>query len=239
VHLIPADIEPPVDAAVRVLHVDEALIVVDKPAPLPVHPGGRFHRNTLVHLLNLAVHPDKVRPAHRLDASTTGVMVLTRARRWAGLLQPQFASAAVEKRYLARVHGHPASETFRSEALLNAIPQETGRIDPEDEADAVAACTDFRVLARWDDGTSLVEAWPRTGRTNQIRAHLWQLGHPIAGDPFYLPEQAVGTAVTAALGDPPLCLHAAMIAFRHPVSGETVRFTAAPPAWAEGPPGLA
>ena len=235
VHLIPAEIEPPVNASVRVLHVDEALIVVDKPAPLPVHPGGRFHRNTLVHLLNLAVHPDKVRPAHRLDASTTGVMVLTRARRWAGLLQPQFASAEVEKRYLARVQGHPGSDSFRSEALLNAIPQETGRIDPEDEADAVAACTDFRVLARWDDGTALIEAMPRTGRTNQIRAHLWQLGHPIVGDPFYLPERKVGAAVTAALGDPPLCLHSAMIAFRHPVSGEMVRFTAEPPAWALGP----
>jgi RluA family pseudouridine synthase len=235
VHLIPAEIEPPVDAAVRVLHVDEALVVVHKPAPLPVHPGGRFHRNTLIHLLNLAVHPDKVRPAHRLDASTTGVMVLTRARRWAGLLQPQFASGEVEKRYLARVHGHPAADRFRSEASLHAIPQETGRIDPDDEGETVTACTDFLVVARWDDGTSLVEAMPRTGRTNQIRAHLWQLGHPIVGDPFYLRAGKVGATVTAELGDPPLCLHSAMIAFRHPVSGAEVRFTAEPPAWALGP----
>ena len=232
VHVIPAEIEPPVNADVAVLHVDEALVVVNKPAPLPVHPGGRFCRNTLVHLLNLALHPDKVRPAHRLDASTTGVMVLTRSRRWAGVLQPQFASGAVEKCYLVRVAGHPAADAFVSEALLNSVPQEAGIVAPEDDAAALTARTEFRVRARCADGTAVLEAVPCTGRTNQIRAHLWQLGHPVVGDPYFLPGGRVGTAITAAPDAPPLCLHSARIAFRHPVDGRPVVFEAPPPAWA-------
>lgn len=234
VHLIPAEIEPDVNAAVRVLYADEALVVVDKPAPLPVHPAGRFCRNTLVHLLNLAVYPDKVRPAHRLDASTTGVMVLTRSRRWAGLVQKQFASGGVRKRYVVRVHGHPGEDEFESRALVNGLPWEVGVRAVEDDEGALEAHTGFRVLERSGDGTALLEAEPFTGRTNQIRAHLWQLGHPVVGDPFYLAGGKTGMTVTGELGGEPLCLHSAHVAFRHPVSGEWVTFEAAAPDWAVG-----
>ena len=80
------------NAAVRLLHVDEAIIVLDKPAPLPFHPGGRYNRNTLQFLLAIAFHPQRPRPAHRIDANTTGVTVVCRTRHFAGELQRQFQS---------------------------------------------------------------------------------------------------------------------------------------------------
>jgi UPF0176 protein len=82
--LLPGHVEPPVNADIRLLHEDEAVVVLHKPAPLPVHPGGRFNRNTLLHLLHLVYAPQKLRPAHRLDANTSGLMVLARTRRFAG-----------------------------------------------------------------------------------------------------------------------------------------------------------
>ncbi|MFM7261768.1 MAG: hypothetical protein ACKO3W_14320 [bacterium] len=84
-------------------------------------------------------------------------------------------------------------------------------------------------------GTALLEAneaQPRTGRTNQIRVHLWHLGFPIVGDAAYLADGAVGETQTLTVDDPPLCLHAHRIAFHHPLSKERVEFEAEPPAWA-------
>jgi UPF0176 protein len=94
------------------------------------------------------------------------------------------------------------------------------------------AHTDFRVLRRFDDGTALLEARPRTGRTNQIRIHLAHLGWPVCGDRAYLTGSEVGEVQTLGLDAPPLCLHAFEITFRHPVNGEPVTFKAPPPAWA-------
>ncbi len=93
-HLFPDVTEPEVNGAVEILHEDEALIVVNKPAPLPMHAGGRFYLNTLRHILNAAYHPQKPQPAHRLDANTTGVVLVARTRPFAANLQSQFAQAA-------------------------------------------------------------------------------------------------------------------------------------------------
>ena len=82
--------------------------------------------------------------------------------------------------------------------------------------------------SRDPDGTSLIEARPLTGRTNQIRIHLWDAGFPIVGDPLYLPGRVLGTTQTLAVNDPPLRLHAHRIAFQHPVTGERVTFSAEP-----------
>ena len=110
--LKPATTEPAVDARVRLLYEDEAIVVLSKPSPLPMHPGGRFKRNTLDYLLTQVYSPHHPRPAHRLDANTSGLVVCSRTRRIAGLLQPQFTEGKVEKTYLARVHGKPTEETF-------------------------------------------------------------------------------------------------------------------------------
>src|SRR3569832_2393086 len=93
---------------VSVLYEDEAIVVLDKPAPLPMHPGGRFYRNTLQYVLDTVYSPQKPRPSHRLDANTTGVVVVARTRHFASLIQPQIANNDVKKVYLVRISGHPA-----------------------------------------------------------------------------------------------------------------------------------
>jgi RluA family pseudouridine synthase len=228
-HVFPATREPDVSTSIRVLHEDEAIVVVSKPAPLPLHPSGRFNRNTLQAFLNIAYHPQKLRPIHRLDANTTGIIAFARTRHFARQLQPQFAAGDVEKRYLARIQGHPPATHFYSDAPIANCPTTLGARAIDD--DGQPAHTDFSVLHLYADGTSLVEAIPTTGRTNQIRAHLWDLGHPIVGDQTYLPNRCYGETQTHSIQDPPLCLHAERIAFFHPLSKERVTFECAAPAW--------
>ncbi|MGH2549834.1 MAG: pseudouridine synthase, partial [Thermomicrobiales bacterium] len=103
-------------------------------------------------------------------------------------------------------------------------------VDPE----GLAARTDFRVLRRDPDGTALLEVRPRTGRTNQIRVHLWELGWPIVGDTAYLADQKMGETQTIEVDAPPLCLHAWRLTFDHPLTEERVAFEA-PPTWGEAP----
>ncbi len=231
-HKFPNVIEPDVSGAVEILHEDEALIVLNKPAPLPMHAGGRFYRNTLQHLLNAAYHPQRPFPAHRLDANTTGLVLVTRTRHFAGRLQPQFARGEVRKFYLVRVQGQPADEVFSCDAPISAESGELGSrtVDAEN---GLSARTEFRVLQKNADGTTLLEARPLTGRTNQIRVHLWHLGFPVCGDAVYLPGRKMGDTQTLRVGDPPLCLHAWRISFVHPMSHQPVEFTAPPPgSWA-------
>jgi RluA family pseudouridine synthase len=225
-HLFPATREPEVSAAIRVLHVDEALIVIDKPAPLPFHPGGRFNRNTLQYLLSVAFHPQRPRPAHRIDANTTGVVVVCRTRHFAGLLQKQFQRGEVEKIYLVRVQGHPSQDDFVCDAPISAESGEMG--GRTTEGGTLPSRTECSVLRREADGTALLEARPVTGRTNQVRVHLWDMGYPVCGDPLYLPGRAMGDTQTLAVDDPPLQLHAHRISFTHPVNGERMTFTAPP-----------
>jgi UPF0176 protein len=88
------------------------------------------------------------------------------------------------------------------------------------------------VRQRTADGTTLLQANPLTGRTNQIRVHLWHLGFPVCGDAVYLPEQKLGNTQTLAVGDAPLCLHAWRIQFVHPLTHQPVEFSAPIPDWA-------
>ena len=230
-HLQPATIEPDVNVAIRILHEDEAILVIHKPAPLPMHPSGRFNRNTLQHILAAVYAPQSPRPAHRLDANTTGIVVFARTKYFAGLLQPQFARGEVEKLYLARVQGHPPEDRFTSTAPISDVPGVLGSREI-DEVAGLPAQTNFRVLERSADGTALLEVVPLTGRTNQIRVHLWQLGWPICGDPVYLVGQRVGDTQTHAVDASPLCLLARRITFQHPLTRARVTFEAERPEWA-------
>jgi len=228
-HVFPGVVEPEVNGRVEILHEDEALIVVNKPAPLPMHAGGRFYRNTLQYILAAVYQPEKPYPAHRLDANTTGLVLVARNGRFAGRLQPQFARGRVEKRYLVRIQGHPEPDTFACDA---PISRRSGELGSRTVAgtEGLAARTEFTVRERRADGTTLLEARPLTGRTNQIRIHLWHLGFPVCGDPVYLPGQKLGATQTLAPGDPPLGLHAWRIQFRHPLTHQPAEFTAPPPA---------
>ena len=214
-HLTPAMVEPDVNADIRILYEDDHLIVVDKPAPLPMHPSGRFNRNTLVHILNVVYAPLRPRAAHRLDANTSGVVVFSKTRSVAARVQPQFESGTIEKRYVARIHGHPEAEQFECTAPIGTNTTGVGgrRIDP----DGQAARTEFVVRQRDTDGTSLIYCYPKTGRTNQIRLHLWHLGFPIVGDPLYQPDGNMGEQQTLTPSDPPMQLLAESI--QAPASG--------------------
>ena len=224
--LQPGIVEPEVSADIRILHEDEAILVLHKPAPLPVHPSGRFNRNTLQHFLELAYHPQKPRAAHRLDANTTGLIVCARTRHFAGILQPQFERGEVRKTYLVNVNGHPDWDQHICEAAISPEPIEAGL--REIRPDGLPTRTEFHVVARRLDGTALLEARLLTGRTNQIRLHLQHLGLPVVGDPVYRPNRPQGAAQTLTPGEPPLDLHAWKLSFRHPLTGAQTHFVAEP-----------
>ena len=228
-HRLPQTIEPVVNGDVTVLHEDEALIVLNKPAPLPMHAGGRYTRNTLQQILNTVYRPQKPKPAHRLDANTTGLVIAARSRHFAGRLQSQFAQGSVRKTYLVRVKGHPVADELRCDAPIGRQAHASGTREVDAQGDAAA--TAYKVLQRLADGTSVLEAQPLTGRTNQIRLHCKFLGFPVIGDAAYGSEDE-SPRQTLGVDEPPLCLHAWKLEFSHPVSGEAMNFTATPPAWA-------
>jgi 23S rRNA-/tRNA-specific pseudouridylate synthase len=159
-------------------------------------------------------------------------MLITRTRHFAGKLQPQFAHGGVEKLYIARVQGAPPENNFICDAPISVASGELGSRKVDNES-GLAARTEFRVLQKNADGTTLLEARPLTGRTNQIRVHLWHLGFPIVGDPVYLAGGNIGEMQTLGVDDPPLFLHAWKICFTHPLTNLPAQFTAPPPAWAE------
>jgi len=227
-HLFPDTVEPDVATDIQILWEDAALVVIAKPAPLPMHPCGRFNRNTLTEWLATVYAPEVLRPAHRLDANTTGVVLFSRTRRVAQQIQAQFDATLVEKVYRVICHGHPEADAFTCRQPIGRQRGRTGTrvLDPQ----GLAAETECRVLQRRPDGSSLLEARPRTGRTNQIRVHLWGLGHPVVGDPLYRLDQQLGETQTLAVGDAPLRLHAWRLTLTHPLSQQPISFTAAPPA---------
>jgi UPF0176 protein len=231
VQIFPPDVEPPVSADIRVLHEDDAILLVHKPAPLPMHASGRFHRNTLQSILNLVYAPKYPRPVHRLDSNTTGLVLFARTRHFSRVIQQQFLAGTVDKKYLVRVQGHPEKDLFFSEAPISVSPDVMG-IRTIDEIDGLGSRTDFTVLERCADGTSLLEAKLGTGRTNQIRVHLWQLGMPVVGDPAYLTEQRIGGTQTLTPDDAPLQLHAWRLSFDHPATGARMDFETERPQWA-------
>lgn len=230
-HLLPGATEPDVNAAIRILFEDDQFIVVNKPAPLPVHASGRFHRNTLQYILDEVYRPERPLIAHRLDANTSGVVVFCRRRSVARIVQPQFEARTVSKTYLARVTGIPDHETFECDQPITSAPGEAG-LRGIARSNGLSAHTQFTVIRRFDDGTSLLEVNPATGRTNQIRIHLWHLGFPVVGDPAYLAEGKTGENRTLGMDEPTMCLHALSICLNDAV-GEAREFQAPEPAWAK------
>jgi UPF0176 protein len=229
VHHLPATIEPTVSGDIRVIFEDDAVIVVNKPAPLPVHSCGRFHRNTLSYLLGVAVAPLKLRLVHRLDSDTSGVQVLAKTAQAARKIQLQFEQGQVRKKYVAKIHGHPLRDYFECQLPISREMGPGGVRVTAEEGDS--AHTEFHVISRQAEGTALLEVIPHTGRTNQIRAHLWALGFPIAGDPIYQREGKLGELRSTEFGEPPLCLHAAELEFVNPSTEQLQTFEALPPEW--------
>ena len=220
---------------VGVLHDDEHLIVLDKPAGLAVHPSARYFKHTITNWLSQnALGADGVRPdlAHRLDRETSGVLACGRGVAATRALKLAFAKRKTEKSYLALCEGRIAEDALE----LNAPMRLTERIKVimEVHPDGMPSHTSVRVLRRGklNDGSAvtLVECRPKTGRQHQIRVHLAHAGHPILGDKIYLAglEQFLrfcdGNQTEedrARLRLPRHALHAWKLGFPHPATGET------------------
>jgi 23S rRNA pseudouridine1911/1915/1917 synthase len=209
---------------VPVVAADEAVIVVDKPAGLVVHPGAGHRGGTMVHGLlarfpELAGvgQPDRPGIVHRLDAGTSGLLMVARTPAAYDSLVAQLAARTVERRYLACVWGAVASDSGVVDAPI-------GRSGTDPTAMAVVAegrpaRTGYEVLARFDHPVvaTLLECRLETGRTHQARVHLAAIGHPLVGDARYGGQRASLPA------DRPF-LHAHRLGFDHPVSGRRCRY---------------
>jgi tRNA pseudouridine32 synthase/23S rRNA pseudouridine746 synthase/23S rRNA pseudouridine1911/1915/1917 synthase len=168
----------------RLLYRDALMLIIDKPAGLPVHagPGGGPNLEQDLDALRFGL-PSPPGLAHRLDRDTSGCLVLGRQRKGLSRLGRLFQDGKIEKTYWAITISAPKEREGRIELPLKKLTQRTGWkmvTDPKGQA----AITDFRVLGT-ADGLAWIEARPRTGRTHQIRVHLAALGAPILGDRQY------------------------------------------------------
>lgn len=236
--------EPPVNTDVKVLHEDAEMLVLSKPAPLPVHGIGRYFQNTLMaHLRRERGREAVLHLAHRLDRETSGVLLLLKDRRLLGPFQRLWALGGVRKEYRALAFGAFAHSRRLIEAPLGVRP---GRIRIKLGVDPVRgrpSVTEFerlgvRTLPGGKGKVSLLAVRPLTGRTHQIRAHLEALGHPLVGDKLYsgteetflhFREKGFTPWLAARVGLPRTALHAFRLSFRHPFTGEERTFEDPPP----------
>jgi RluA family pseudouridine synthase len=175
----------PDDLLARLLYRDGLVLILDKPAGLPVHAGPRGGENLEQYFPALRFglpHPPAL--AHRLDRDTSGCLVLGRHRKALSKLGRLFQSGRVDKTYWAVAVGAPAEDSGRIELPLAKLTPKSGWKMVVDRDNGQVAVTDYRVRGR-SDGLSWIELNPRTGRTHQIRVHLAALGCPVVGDPVY------------------------------------------------------
>jgi len=208
----------------RIVHADDALAVVEKPAGLVVHPAPSHSGPTLVseleELLGGGSDPDRPGIVHRLDKGTSGLLVVARTDEAHAALQAQVKAREVERVYLALAGGRLASRTGTIDAPIGRASRQRHRMAVAGAASREAR-THFTVLELLAAETFL-EARLETGRTHQIRAHFAAIGHPLAGDPTYGGEERHGLERQF--------LHAHRLAFSHPQSGERLEFSSALPA---------
>ena len=235
----PAPVEPEVPRRFDILFEDESVLVIDKPAGLPMHTTAKFWRNTLVALLRERYPDEQMEIAHRIDRETSGVLLIARNRQIASFLTRAFARRAVEKTYLALVKGHPLDEGKIDLPLRLLDTKSRIMMGPAKDGSGLTAVTQFRVLRRLPEH-ALCEARPLTGRQHQIRVHFAGIGHPIVGDKLYgageaLFMRACEEPMTPELlacfdGLPRHALHAHRLTFPHPVGKHPVTIESPLPA---------
>ena len=237
----PETSEPDAELHYRVLHEDNDFLVIDKPGNLCMHPTGPFFRHTLWHLVGSKY--GEIRFVHRLDRETSGLVIAARTRRAAAAMDN--GNTPVHKEYLALVtgdfRGRIHAEGFLIRDRTSAVRKkkkfvfadspeaETARLDPSAET----AETDLIEESHLPPDMTLVRAVLGTGRQHQVRATLFSLGFPLAGDKLYGPDERLFLKIkTQDLNEDDLArlrfsrqaLHAAVLEFRHPFTGELLRF---------------
>ncbi|MBP5585345.1 MAG: RluA family pseudouridine synthase [Lentisphaeria bacterium] len=233
--------EPDAELQYRVLHEDGDLLVIDKPGNLCMHPTGPFFRHTLWHLVGSRY--GEIRFVHRLDRETSGLVIAARTRRAAAAMDN--GNTPVHKEYLAlvtgdfrgRVHAegilvHDRSSAVRKKkrfVFADSPDADATRLDPTAET----AVTDLIEESHAPSDMTLVRAVLGTGRQHQVRATLYSLGFPLAGDKLYGPDERLFLKIKsqsltgddlAKLRFARQALHAAVLEFRHPFTGENLRF---------------
>ena len=206
----------------EVVFEDKHLIVVNKPAELLTVPTVRQETNTLQHKVAEYVrHVSKGRealPVHRLDRGVSGLLVLGKSQEIVRRLKDQFAASKPEREYVAIVAGHMDQPQGTFESLL-ATDKDLNRFSTEDDQIGQLAITHYRVIAVLDDAT-LVQVRLETGRRNQIRVHFAEARHPVLGDARYRPDLSAHPRWPHKR----LALHARLLGFEHPVTGDPLRF---------------
>jgi len=235
IHL-PPTIDPqasPQDIPLVIPYEDEHLIVVDKPAGMVVHPAAGNPDGTLVNALlhhcrgRLSGISGVARPGivHRIDKDTSGLLVVAKSDAAHEGLSAQFADHSIERVYRAVANGHP-------QPPAGTIDERVGRSDanrkkmavlPKESSRGKRAVTHYKSLERLDS-CALLECRLETGRTHQVRVHLASIGHPLVGDPVYGRTSSQLRPLLRELGFQRQALHAAVLGFIHPVTGEHLSF---------------
>lgn len=225
----PTELAADPSVELRLLHVDDDVLVIDKAPGQVVHPGagntmGTIAQGVLARYPEVRTvgEPDRPGVVHRLDKGTSGVFMMARSTRAHEALSEQLHDRLVERQYLTVAWGEPEAKEGLIDAPIGRAVRDPTRMTVRE--DGKAARTNYRVLRTWrSPKAALISCVLDTGRTHQIRVHLDAIGHPVVGDTRY------GGGRSGQDIDRP-ALHAAELGFEHPATGEWLRFASPLPA---------
>jgi 23S rRNA pseudouridine1911/1915/1917 synthase len=232
----PKTVEPEVDRGIRVLWQEGSVMAVFKPGNLPMHENGPYRKNTFTEIVWQELGREWS-AVHRLDRETSGIVICGSTPTMRSRLACDFADRHVRKEYLAIARGCPEQQHWMADGSIGDLADSAIRIKKWVVPDGLSALTQFSVLGTAAN-SCLLQARPKTGRTNQIRIHAAHAGHVIFGDKTYHPDENIfleyfADGLTANVvektGWPRLCLHAAALEFVHPETKKEVRIEAVMP----------
>lgn len=183
-HFSKPQTEPDINTNIELIEWNDDFLVINKPAPLPVHPGGRFEKNTLTEILKIAFPDGDFKLVHRIDANTTGLVVIAKNSKTAKEIIDQFKDQSVTKEYLVLVEGIIHDDYLALNQMISKELTPSGGREISD--DGKKAMTKIKTIIRFpNQNQTILSVSPNSGRTNQIRIHLANAGFPIVGDIGY------------------------------------------------------